>query len=133
MALELSTEMRRLLPQLRFGPTARRIRADVGSRTIVDSERAVLVWEARRTKPVYAVPDADIAAELVPCPAGSPTDPPTGFRRHTGPGEEFTVVFDGTELAGAAFRPADHDLSGYVLLDHAAFDQWREEEQVVEG
>lgn len=148
MALQMSLEIKKSLPLLRFEPTARRVRADSAGRTVVDSNRALLVWEARRLTPVFAVPADDIAAELVPCTdsqerqeagfrleagGASLMDPRTRFRRHTCDGEEFTVRVQGNELVGAAFRPADPDLAGHVLLDFAAFDRWREEEQVIEG
>lgn len=157
MAVHLSNEFRGLLPVLRFEPAQRRVRAEVGGRTVVDSDRALLVWEARRVTPVFAVPAEDIAAELVAVDALQPDlangfqmeaggprllDPRSGFRRHTGPGEEFTLRLpaaagpaqpEGNDLVGAAFRPADGDLADCLLLDFAAFDRWLEEDQVIEG
>ena len=47
---------------LRHEPVEKRVRAD----DVVDSTRAVLVWEPRRVTPLYAVPAADIAAPLTP-------------------------------------------------------------------
>ena len=37
------------------------------------------------------------------------------------------------ELPGAGFTPADPDLADHVLLDWDAFEEWREEEEVVVG
>src|SRR6266566_5133208 len=68
----MSSQVRELMAsgfgQLRHEPTAKRIQAVLGGDTIVDSTRAVLVWEPRRIVPSYAVPAEDIAAELVPSP-----------------------------------------------------------------
>ena len=45
---------------IRHTPTDRRVRAD----DVVDTTRALLVWEPRRIVPSYAVPLADV--EVVP-------------------------------------------------------------------
>src|SRR6185437_10359990 len=55
--------------QLRYEPTAKRIRAVLGGGTVVDTTRAVLVWEPRRVVPSYAVPVEDFRGDLIP--AGS--------------------------------------------------------------
>ena len=69
----MSTRMRDLLTgglgQLRHEPTGKRIRAVLGGGVVVDTTRALLVWEPRRIVPSYAVPDGDITAELVPVDA----------------------------------------------------------------
>ncbi|EHI45983.1 LOW QUALITY PROTEIN: hypothetical protein OPAG_04479, partial [Rhodococcus opacus PD630] len=57
--------------ELRYEPTAKRIRAVLNGTTVVDSDRAVLVWEPRRVVPTYAVPAEDIDAELSPEPTDS--------------------------------------------------------------
>ena len=49
--------------QLRYEPTAKRIQAVLGGETVVDSTRAVLVWEPRRVVPSYAVPVQDVRGE----------------------------------------------------------------------
>ena len=145
MALHISTEFAKLLPQLRFEPTPRRIRAELGGNTVVDSNHALLVYEPRRVTPIFAVPAADIAADLVEtvpdadghhrpqAPPGGLMDPRHAFTRHTTPGQELDVRAGSHELPAAAFRPEDQDLSGHVLLDFAAFDRWLEEDQVIEG
>src|SRR5215472_3450991 len=70
---EMSTRMRDLLMgglgELRHEPTAKRIRAVLDGATVVDTTRALLVWEPRRIVPSYAVPGDDIAADLVPADA----------------------------------------------------------------
>jgi uncharacterized protein (DUF427 family) len=52
---------------LTYYPTSRRIRGTRGKDTIVDSRRAVLVWEPGKKVPIYAFPREDVA--LVSGPA----------------------------------------------------------------
>ena len=124
------------LGSLRYEPIEKRIRATAGETTLVDTTRALLVWEPKRVVPSYAVPAADIAGEIVaggdgaaepaqpPMLAGRPVyDPSVPFAVHTAPGEAVSV-------AGAqGFRPADPELAGYVVLDFRGFDAWYEEDE----
>ena len=147
----MSTQIRGLLAsgfgQLRHEPTAKRIRAELGGGTIIDSTRAVLVWEPRRVVPSYAVPaddvhgelvDADTAVTAVPDDMGSPLpdvsdrpvlDPSIPFAVHTAQGQVVDVCAGGQDRPSAGFRPADADLAGYVILDFKAFDAWFEEDE----
>lgn len=149
MAVELGVVLRDQLDGLRYQPTPKRIRAVVDGQAVVDSTRAVLLWEPRRIVPAYAVPAEDISAELAPAPpaggegarlealgSGSGDGTvrilsPGHFRTHTTAGEELTVRAPAGEREAAAFRLADPDLEGYVELDFAAFDQWLEEDEPV--
>ena len=45
---------------LRHEPIERRVRANLGGEAVVDSTRALLVWEPRRISPTFAVPAADV-------------------------------------------------------------------------
>lgn len=137
------------LPQLRYEPTAKRIRASLNGTAVVDTLQACLVWEPRRITPIFAVPEQELLAGLAApaLPAASvqehpfalrrgaaPTalDPSTAFGNHTIPGEEFDVVTAAGNVPRAAFRPEDPDLTGYVVLDFAAF-HWREDDEEVIG
>src|SRR5215218_6206936 len=64
------------LGALRYEPTQKRISATLGGERVIDSTRALLVWEPRRVVPTYAVPREDIAGELAPAPGTgvAPTD-----------------------------------------------------------
>jgi uncharacterized protein (DUF427 family) len=131
------------LGSLRYEPTDKRIRAVLGDRTVIDTTRAMLVWEPKRVVPSYAVPAEDIDAQIgeqpaadaaadeatagVPLAGRSVYDPSIPFSAHTCEGEPLTVSVSGHEAA--AFRPADADLAGYVVLDFAAFDAWYEEDE----
>ena len=145
----MSTRLRDLmmgeLGALRYEPTEKRIRGTLGGTTVVDSTSALLVWEPKLVVPTYAVPAADVAAELIPSgqridePAGIPAmgapqlgdrpvlDPSIPFAVHTTTGEPLTARAGGAEAA--AFRPSDPALDGYVLLEFEAFDAWYEEDE----
>ena len=93
----MSSQVRELLAsgfgQLRHEPTAKRIQAVLGGETIVDSTRAVLVWEPRRIVPSYAVPVEDVRGDLVP--AGQAA---------AGPGDDVGVAAGRRDRAAGA-RP----------------------------
>jgi uncharacterized protein (DUF427 family) len=120
--------------ELRHEPIERRVRANLGAEAIVDSTRAILVWEPRRVVPSYAVPVEDIRAELSMAPAtggqaAGVLHPGIPFRVHTAAGEPVSI----DDRVGAGFRLADEDLAGYVVLDFAAFDDWYEEDERIAG
>ena len=147
MATKLSEVLFSKFPDLRYQPTAKRVRAMVGGSAVVDTVQALLVWEPKRVTPIYAVSEADLRAELAPPgqqaddvpehgfrlgregPPG--LDPRTGFGRHTAAGEELDVVTSQARLPRAAFRPADPDLAGYVVLDFNAFDWLEDDEEII--
>jgi len=133
--------------QLRYEPTAKRIRAMLGGDTVVDTTRAVLAWEPRRIVPSYAVPVEDVRGGLaaagtadaggadgmgvrVPDLTARPVlDPSVPFAAHSTAGDVVDVRGGGQVRPGAGFRPADPDLAGYVVLDFGAFDAWYEEDE----
>ena len=129
------------LGALRFEPTQKRIRATLEGRTVIDSTRALLVWEPKRVVPTYAVPIADIDGELDAAPDGiaaigapelggrAVLDPSIPFSVHTVDGEPMSVRARGGGVAAAAFVPSDPLLEDVVLLDFAAFDAWYEEDE----
>ena len=148
MAIKLSQVLMGTFAQLRYEPTAKRVRASVGGDAVVDTLRAYLLWESRRITPVFAVPEEDLLAGLAPpaLPAGSvmeypfalrpdaaPTtlDPRTGFGRHTAAGAELDVVTPSATVPRAAFRPEDPELAGYVVLDFDAFDWLEDDEEII--
>ncbi len=146
MALDLAQHHFAALPQLRFHPTAKRVRACVGDDVVVDSTDAWIVWEPRRVVPSYAVPISDLRGDLVETTAGPVEeravhigdgppvlDPGTGFAFHTTPGQSFDVVVGGSTLRGAAFTPDDPQFAGRAIVDFDAFDEWREEDDLLVG
>jgi uncharacterized protein (DUF427 family) len=151
MAVRLRDVLIQGFGELRYEPTAKHVRAALSGENVVDSDRALLVWEPRRIVPYYAVPVDDLSAELVPATAGSgeaddayvtlaPDGPaggrepvlvPGSFTVHTTDGDELTVRAGGIDRERAAFRPSDPGLAGYVILDFDAFDAWFEEDERV--
>ena len=151
----MSDQVRDLLArgfgELRYEPTAKRIRAVLGGDTVVDSTRAVLVWEPRRIVPSYAVPPEDVRGELVPAGAAAAgpdgeagvrlpdvtalrvLDPRVPFAVHSTEGEVTDLRAGGQHRPGAGFRPADPDLAALVILDFGAFDAWYEEDELNVG
>jgi uncharacterized protein (DUF427 family) len=146
MALDPAQHMFAALPELRSHATAKRIRALLDGAVVVDSTRALIVWEPRRVVPSYAVPIADIDGSLVESAAtraaetvvqlgdGPPVlDPRTGFSFHTAPGQAFDLQVGSSTLTAAAFVPEDADLAGHAVLDFDAFEEWREEDELLVG
>lgn len=143
MAKRISAEHFRILPELRYQPTQKRVRANLGAETVVDTNAAVLVWEPGRILPHYAVPAGDLRTELLPAEPQT-DDPPyqngpggirmivpsAEFRLHTADGEPLTIQAGQDRCESAAFRLAEADLAGYVLLDFAAFEWWEEDERI---
>ena len=126
----------RRLDDLRHEPTAKRIRATFGDEPVVDTTRAVLVWEPRRIVPSYAVPVEDVAGDLSPSQATPENGdappvlhPGIPFAAHTTDGETMDLRAGGETRAGVGFQLADPDLDGYVLLDFQGFDRWFEEDE----
>ncbi len=141
--------MGQLLQKLRYEPTAKRIRATLGGRTVLDTTRAMLVWEPRRVVPTYAVPDDDILAGISPRASTTATedssagimlpdlsktpvfDPRTPFDVRTTQGEPIELRVAGTDAVASGFRPHDPGLAGYVILAFADFDSWFEEDDEI--
>jgi uncharacterized protein (DUF427 family) len=139
----------RELNELRYEPIEKRIRGTMGGQAVVDSTRAMLVWEPKRVVPSYAVPIEDVEGaitEHASAPGNVATveepeinaprlgdlpvlDPSIPFSVHTTPGERLTVIGPGGGLEAEAFGPVDTALNGYVILDFDAFDAWYEEEE----
>ena len=100
--------------ELRHEPLPRRLRAVRDGTTVVDSTRAVLVWEPRRILPCYAVPAADIHVDLRPADPLPPVPDDLGVRMpelsehlhllpgsrsaRTPPGMGRSFLADGSEL-----------------------------------
>jgi len=138
MATRLGQHLLDLTGTLRYEPVHRRIRASLDGRPVLDTTDAVLVWEPRRVVPMYAVPRADLLAELVPCPPAEapphvpPILGPVNFAWHHTPGQDHHVVVGDRTLPHAAFAPEDPDLGGRVVVEWAPF-AWVEEAHPVTG
>jgi uncharacterized protein (DUF427 family) len=131
--------MAKNLADLRYEPTEKRVRAVLGGQVVVDTTRAVLVWEPRRVVPSYAVPVGEVRAELTAAPpvaaAGEPPilHPGIPFAVHSTDGQPMSIRVGEHSREAAAFQPADPELAEYAVLDFQAFDQWYEEDELLVG
>ena len=115
---------------------------------MIDTARALLVWEPDRVVPTYAVPIDDIAGDIdtAPAQAGATPedvaaiggqrlgdrvvlDPGLPFSVHTTDGAPVAVHARGGTHTAEAFRPSDPALAGYITVDFDAFDAWYEEDE----
>ncbi len=112
--------------------------------TIIDSTKAMIVWEPRRIVPSYAVPVEDIDAPLQPAAADATAEelavrgrwragarPADRLRRATPSTVSRSTSSPRTRLPNAAFVADDPDLEGYAIIDFDAFDEWREEDELL--
>ncbi|MDQ4214436.1 DUF427 domain-containing protein [Microbacterium capsulatum] len=140
-AIDMERQQRRLTGRLRWAGAHRRVRAFAEGRAVADSRDTRIVWEPGRVVAQYAVPIADLDAELVDGEPFVPADrlpgvltPRNPFAMHSTTGTAWSLRLpSGAVLAGAAFVPDDPALSAHALLDWRAFDEWREEDEVVVG
>jgi uncharacterized protein (DUF427 family) len=66
----VATRLSHALPSdLRYEPTPKWVRAELDGETVIDSRRAVLVWEPDHVVPGYAFPEEDVVRAKLP--AGS--------------------------------------------------------------
>jgi uncharacterized protein (DUF427 family) len=141
MAIRVRDAMSRRLEELRYEPTEKRVRALLAGEEVVDSTRALLVWEPKRVVPSYAVAIEDVRGELVPATASGPAGswqppilhPGIPFAEHSTDGQAFDLRTPTALREGVAFAPADPDLAGHVVLDHHGFDAWYEEDEPIVG
>jgi uncharacterized protein (DUF427 family) len=125
--------------QLRYEPTAKRVRVALGGELVADTQFARLVWEPRRIVPSYAVPMSALNAHLLPAGAESNgdddplglLDPRVPFGNHTCAGTAFDVIAGDESASAAAYQPDDADMSDYVILDFDAFEWCEEDEHIV--
>ncbi len=138
MALRLGEHLMSLHDRLLHEPLTRRVRCSLDGVPVCDTTTPSLVWETRRVVPTYAVPEVDLFAQLTPGQASPvperlpPLLGPVRFAVHLDPGETLDVRAGDKVAPAAAFRPADPDLRGLVVLEWGPFD-WLEEDHPVTG
>ena len=109
MATRMRDAMSEQRDALRYEPIEKRIRALVGPDAVVDSSRAVLVWEPRRVVPSFAVPIEDVRGELVPAPVEDGAQAPVlhpgiAFAAHSTGGESLSLRAGDTDARGRRLR-----------------------------
>lgn len=137
MATRVLKTLNQILPELRYEPTAKWIRAFSKGSPVLDTKEAVLLWEPMRATPIYAVPSSDVLAELLkssaqpqPVVGARMLFPDDAFLMHTANGTIWDVRVADQVLEGAAFSFTDPELADYVEFDFQAFD-WFEEEELL--
>jgi len=142
MAVQLQDLLWGTLADLRYQPVPRRIRALLEGQLVLETLGAAVVWEPHRVVPSYAVPIADVIAELEPAPlrsepvsatpvvlgAASIYDPSAPFAFHTTAGRELDLRLGELRREFVAFAPDDPALAGFAIVDFDAFD-WLEEDE----
>lgn len=129
--------MNQILPELRYEPTTKWIRAFSRGIAVLETREAILIWEPMRVTPIYAVPAADVLVPLVqssaqPQQIGVPRMlfPDDAFLMHSTTGTVLDVLVAGQVLQGAAFRFADPELADFIEFDFQAIDWFEEEERL---
>jgi uncharacterized protein (DUF427 family) len=149
MAMNLGEMHKQQLAHLRIQPTAKRVRALLGEQTVVDTRRALLVWEPNRVVPTYAVPQDDVHGTILdrsadPAPDGVDPDPDSvdsapgtvwdprvPFAVRATPGRNVAIGHKSSGQTADGFIADDVDLEGYVILDFAGFTRWLEDEDEI--
>jgi uncharacterized protein (DUF427 family) len=71
----MATRVSEAMPRdLRYEPTPKWVRAELGGHTVVDTKRALLVWKADTVVPGYAVPSDDVRLQELPERAATALD-----------------------------------------------------------
>lgn len=136
MAVQLEDRARHDLGALRLARSPWRVRGLSSGAAVVDTRRALLVWEPRRVTPVYAVPEEDVRGTieaagpprpLTPAERARPVlDPSVSFEAHTAEGGTVLIrTGDGGVVSG--FRIHDPELAAHIVLDFDAL-RWFEED-----
>jgi len=112
--------------RVRVEPAQKRVRGYIRGALVFDTRRPVLVWEVPYY-PAYYIPEADVAAELVP-------DGTTEASPSRGTAVRLAVRIAGRTAAGIARRYPDSPLAslrGLVRFDWDGIDEWLEEDEPV--
>jgi uncharacterized protein (DUF427 family) len=119
----MATEQR---GRVRVEPSAKRVRAHLDGKVVVDTTRPLLVWEIPYY-PTYYLPLADVTAELVD----------TGDTAHSpsrGEARVLTVRAGSAEAPKAALHYPDSPIEAlrdHVKIEWDAMDAWFEEDEEV--
>ena len=147
MATKISDVLFSTFPDLRYQPTAKRVRAMVGGTAVVDTLRRSWCGSPDASPPSMRFPKHDLRAELAPPgqQAGEVPEhsfalsrrggrhwiPERRFGKHTVAGEELDVV---TGMAAAPGPPSGRRTPtwpGYVILAFPAFDWLEDDEEII--
>lgn len=120
------------IPQdaLTWEPSERWIRGTKDGVSVVDSRRAVLVWEPGIPIPSYAFPRDDVRTDLLR-PASAPE-----AGAHPGSDAQFDLVVNGETMPNLAWSFEDEALSGLLAFNWfrravPGLDHWYEEDEEI--
>jgi uncharacterized protein (DUF427 family) len=119
---------------IRTEPIDRWVRAYVGDVAVADTRQPLLFWDEGVPVPFYAIPRADVRADLLrPAADGGRGHP---FFRPQGPvAQMYDLVVGDRTLPRAAWVRADPALEEHVVLtwEPGVLDRWTEEDEEVAG
>jgi len=109
--------------RVRVAPTAKRVRAYLDGRPVVDSTRTLMVWEVPYY-PTYYFPLDDVDRDLLT---------PTGETRHSpSRGEAQVHAVGGRPDAALVYHDSPLEaINGHVRFEWGAMDAWFEEDEEV--
>lgn len=110
--------------RLTYWPSPKWLRAHLGGVVVLDTRRAVLVWEPGRHIPAYAVPREDMADGVL-----RRSDAPPGERH--GAAVLWHLEAGGRRSENGAWSYEDAELADFVAVDARAADAWLEEDEEV--
>jgi len=113
-----------------YEPSARWVRARIGDTYLVDSRRALYLWESGIPTATYVYPAEDVRTELF-----RPADEPVKRTRHLA-SQWFDVEVEGEVYERLAWRYDEGPLAGYVGIDwfgrkEPGVEHWYEEDEEV--
>ncbi len=114
----------------RWEPSERWLRGWVGDLAVVDSRRAVLVWEPGAKVPEYGFPSEDVRTDLL-TPGGPPASP---YYRPKLPARRWHDLAVGDRrIVSAAWTWDLDELDGFIALSWypGVLDRWTEEDEPV--
>jgi uncharacterized protein (DUF427 family) len=104
-------------------PVPRRVRAVLGGRTVLDTTRALYVWEWP-PYPQFYIPVEDVAADVL-------VDENHEQKLSRGTARRQGLKVGGVEKGAAARVYTDGSLQGYARFEWEALDAWYEEDEEV--
>ena len=104
-------------------PVPRRVRATLGGRTVLDTTRALYVWEWP-PYPQFYIPVDDVAADVL-------VDENHEQKLSRGTARRHGLKADGAERNAAARVYTDGSLKGYARFEWDALDAWFEEDEQI--
>jgi uncharacterized protein (DUF427 family) len=111
--------------ELTYERSPRWVRGELGGETVVDSRRALVVWEPGKPVPLYAFARDDVRGDSLRR-VGAPPEPD-----HPGVAEWWDLEAGGQTARHGAWRYGDPDLARAIAFDWSALDRWLEESEEV--